>query len=174
MPRQKGDPGEIGGCGKYVACAVDNRSSEVWIGKVLHLHFPGNELIGAGRNAGCCRSTRRLVRRGRLVTAACVLTLEEEAVQQPKFNFVGVAEDVTHVKADDPGKILNAVGVAIGQARLNRMLDPPSGDSLFENSAQPRWSEVKSGGNGAAVQQVLDNGGHWLGLRRGNLRQHLL
>src|SRR5947209_15645016 len=88
---KEGDPGEIGCGGEDIARAVDDCATKVRVGEVLHLYFPGDELVRASGHAWAHRRICRRRTRARLVIAPCMLALEKKPVEQPKFNFVGIA-----------------------------------------------------------------------------------
>ena len=119
--------------------------------------------MGAGGRAVSQASFLRLaqVRRlERFFTAILVGTLQVEPLGQAVFNLVGIAYDVTKIKANDCRKIVDAVGVAINQVRFDRMFHFSAGQRVVEYFAQGWRAEFHIGLYGAAIHDILDGQAH--------------
>ena len=59
--------------------------------------------------------------------------LQVETLDKSILQLVGVTENVTIVKADDRGEVLNPIGKAIDHVRFNRVFNFPAGEGPIKD-----------------------------------------
>src|SRR5579859_2094710 len=123
----KGNAGKACGGGQDVARAVHDCATKSGIGKILHFDFPTHKFICA---RGCTRSigSYSLDAAGGRATCCLIVAFRtlppgKQPLQQADLNFIGVAENVSEVKANNGTEILHSVGVAIDHSWLNGVLN---------------------------------------------------
>src|SRR5215475_2818050 len=75
-------------------------------------------------------------------------------LDEAELSFVGVAEYVAKVKADDRTEILNAVGIAVNDAGLDHVFNGVAKNGSIENFGESRRPDLYGGVEHAPVERI--------------------
>src|SRR5215468_10646444 len=151
---QERDAGKVSRGSEHVAPVVDYGPAKIGIDEILLLDLPGQELVGTRR-----RAVSRFVVRSLAFSFALAVVgspLEIEMLDEAELSFVGVAEYVAKIKANDRVEILDTVGIAINHAWLDHVFDGVAKNRPIENLRQSRRPDFHAGVEHAPVERIAD------------------
>ncbi len=102
------------------------------------------------------RQGRELLQRFRILAFGGPVRLGVNAVHQRVLDFVGIAQDVGRVEADDLRNIFHAIDVAVRDTRLDGVLDGVIGNLLLEDPRQCRRAHLERSIQRAPVDGAVD------------------
>src|SRR5260370_34335964 len=80
-----------------------------------------------------------------MLTTLVLRPLEVKAMHNAVLCFIGVAQDVAKIKADEGTEVLYSIGVPIGHDRFDRVLDLPPGQRAGKGFGQRRRANFPAG-----------------------------
>ena len=141
---------------KHVAPAVHQRSAKVGIEEIFLGDLPGDDLANCEglRNTECSPGYRCVPRAGsvprerRSEGKTCLagvqssgcseIRLEYKPIDDAVFDLVGVAENVACIEAQDIGEVVHAGHVAVGDVRLDDVLQLVSSNRAIKDACTAR------------------------------------